>query len=64
MNENISYDTVLDLLVRDLRSEEELATVLNFLDQAKSIIRHLYWSQRIKNDIEEDKKFLGYLRME
>jgi hypothetical protein len=64
MNENISYDTILDLLVRDLKTEDELATILNFLEHAKGIIRHLYWMQRFKNDLEEDKKYLGYLRIE
>jgi hypothetical protein len=64
MNENIPYDTVLDLLVGDLKSKDELATVLNFLDHTKSIIRHLYWVQRLKNDMAEDKKFLGDLRSE
>jgi hypothetical protein len=62
MNENIPYDTVLDLLVGDLKSEKELSTVLNFLDRTKAVIHHLYWSQRFKNDLEEDRKFLGYLR--
>jgi hypothetical protein len=64
MNENISYNTILDLLVGDLKSENELATVLNFLEHAKVIIRHLYWAQRFKNDLEEDQKFLGYLRID
>jgi hypothetical protein len=62
MNENISYDT-LDLLIGDLKSEKELLTILNFLENVKTIIRHLYWSQRLKNDLEEDQKFLGYLRI-
>lgn len=48
MNDNIPYNTVLDLLVGDLKSENELATVLNFLDHAKSVIQHLYWMQRFK----------------
>ncbi len=61
MNENIPYDTVLDLLVGDLKSEDELATVLNFLDHAKSVIRHLYWAQKVRNDLEEDRKYLGCL---
>jgi hypothetical protein len=64
MNGDISYDTVLDLLVGDLKSEKELSTVLNFLDHTKAIIRHLYWSQRFKSDLEEDRKFLGYLRID
>ena len=59
MSENISYDTLLDLLVGDLKSDDELATVLNFLNHAKSVIRQLYWSQRFKKDIEEDRKYLG-----
>jgi hypothetical protein len=63
MNENISYDT-LDLLIGDLKSEKELLTILNFLENVKTIIRHLYWSQRLKNDLEEDQKFLGYLRID
>ncbi len=64
MNENISYDTMLDLLVGDLKSEKELSTILNFLENAKTVIRHLYWLQRCKNDLEEDRKFLGYLRVD
>jgi hypothetical protein len=64
MNENIPYDTVLDLLVGDLKSEKELLTVLNFLDHTKTVIRHLYWSQRFKKDLEEDQKYLGYLRID
>ena len=52
MNENIPYDTVLDLLVGDLKSEDELETVLNFLEHSKSVIRHLYWAQKFKNDVE------------
>jgi hypothetical protein len=64
MNENIPYNTLLDLLVGDLKSEKELSIVLNFLDHTKAIIRHLYWSQRFKNDMEEDRKFLGYLRID
>ncbi len=61
MNEHISYDTVLDPLVGDLQSEDKLATVLNFLDHAKSVIEHLYWTRRFKNDREEDRKYLGFL---
>lgn len=61
MNENISYNTLLDLLVGDLHSETELATVLNFLDHTKCVIRQLYWAQRFKNDHEEDRKYLGCL---
>jgi hypothetical protein len=64
MNEDISYDTLSELLVGDLKSEKELATVLNFLENAKVLVHHLYWVQRIKNDFEEDRKFLGYLRDE
>lgn len=61
MNENIPYNTVLDLLMGDLKSENELATVLNFLDHAKNVIQHLYWIQRFKKDREEDRKYLGFL---
>ena len=61
MNDNIPYDTVLDLLVGDLKSEDQLGTVLNFLDHTKSVIRHLYWAQRFKQNREEDKKYLGCL---
>jgi hypothetical protein len=64
MNENISYDTLLDALVGDLKSAKELATVLNFLDHTKAVIRHLYWARRFKDDMEVDKKLLGYLKVE
>jgi len=59
MSENISYNTLLDLLVGDLKSDDELATVLNFLNHAKNVIRQLYWSQRYKKDMEDDGKYLG-----
>ena len=49
MSKNIPYDTILDLLVGDLRSENELTVVLNFLDHTKTVIRHLYWDQHFKN---------------
>jgi hypothetical protein len=52
MNENISYDTLLGLLVGDLRSEDELAVALNFLGHAKTVIRQLYWAKM------EEKMFL------
>ena len=64
MNENIAYDTILDMLVGNLKSEKELSTILNFLENAKAIIHYLYWSKRLKNDLEEDQKFLGYLRID
>lgn len=50
MNQNIPYDTVLDLLVGDFKSPEELQIVLNFLDHTKSVLRLLYWSQKFKNE--------------
>jgi hypothetical protein len=53
---NISYDT-LDLLISDLKSEKELLTILNFLENAKTIIRHLYWSQRLKMTLKRIKNF-------
>ncbi len=54
MNENISYETLLDLLVGDFKSEKELAVILNFLEHIKSIVRHLQWSQCLKNEKQED----------
>lgn len=59
MNKNISYDVILDLLVGDNKSERELENVLNFLNHAVSIIRLLCWSQRFKNNQEEDRKCVG-----
>jgi hypothetical protein len=63
MNENISYDTS-DFLIGDLKSEKELLIILNFLENTKTIIHHLYWSQLLKNNLKEDQKFLGYLRID
>lgn len=58
---NIYHDTIVDLLVGDLKSENELITVLNFLDHIKTVINHLYWAKRFKNDHKEDRKYLGFL---
>jgi hypothetical protein len=43
--EKISYDTVLDLLVGDLKTEDSLAAVLNFLEHTASIIRLLHFAK-------------------
>ena len=51
MNENISYDTLLSLLVGDLRSEDDLEVVLNFLGHVKTVIRQLYWAQKGKKEL-------------
>lgn len=50
VNEKISHDTILDLLVGDLKSEDNLASVLNFLEHTTSVIRHLYWAKRISRE--------------
>lgn len=49
LNEKISYNTILDLLVGDLRTEESLAAVLNFLEYTASVIRHLYRAKKLSN---------------
>ena len=64
MNENIYHDTLFNLLVGDLKSKDELATVLIFLDNVKTVINHLYWARQFKHDMEEDRKFLGCLESE
>jgi hypothetical protein len=51
MNENIPYDTVLDLLVGDLRTEDSLIAVLNFLEYTASVVRLLYWHTKFKNEV-------------
>ena len=56
MNEKISYATLLDLLVGDLKTEDSLAAVLNFLEHTVSIVRHLYWVQRISRENREKNK--------
>ena len=61
MSDPIFYNAVLDLLVGDLKSEDELATVLNFLEHVKSVIGYLYWTRKFKQDREDDGKYLGYL---
>lgn len=61
MNKSVPFETILDFLVGDKELEESLEAVLNFLQQAEIIIRRLYWSQKFKNDFEEDKKYLGFL---
>ena len=53
MNEKLSYDAILDLLVGDLKTEESLASVLNFLEHAASVIRLLHLSQGVN---QESKK--------
>ena len=55
---NISNDSILNLLVGDLKSEESLKYALNFLEHTTTIVRYLYWTQRLKNNHEEDKKYL------
>lgn len=50
MNKNISYDTLLDLLVGDLKTEESLAAVLNFLEHTTSMVRLLYLSKRLSQE--------------
>jgi hypothetical protein len=41
MNEkNISNDSILNLLVGDLKSEESLMYVLNFLEHTTTIVRY------------------------
>ena len=49
MNEKISYEVILDFLVGDLKTEDSLATVLNFLEHTASVIRHLYWAKKLQN---------------
>lgn len=53
MNDKKSYNEILDLLVGDLKTEESLAAVLNFLEHTASIVRHLYWAQRISKNNKE-----------
>ena len=50
MSDNIPYETIKNLLVGDYGSENDLAVVLSFLKKATSVIRQLYWDQRIKNE--------------
>lgn len=57
MSENISNESLLNCLVGDLKSEESLMHVLNFLEHTTTIVRYLYWMQRLKNNHEEDKKY-------
>lgn len=57
MNKDTYYDTLFDYLVGDLKSKEELAKVLNFLDNIKTIINHLYWARQFKQDLEKDREF-------
>jgi hypothetical protein len=64
MNENIYHDILFDLLVDNLKSKDELATVLNFLDNVKTLTQHLYWAKQFKQDMEEARKFLGHLSSE
>jgi hypothetical protein len=52
MNDKILYDVVLDLLIGDLKAEDKLVIILNFLDHAKSVIRHLYWSKPFQKDMK------------
>ncbi len=53
MNDKISYDAILDLLVGDLKTEESLAAVLNFLEHTASVVRLLYWAKRISQENKE-----------
>lgn len=64
MNDNIHYKVILDFLVGDLKSEDELVTILNFLDHAKSVMRYLYLDKEFKKDIDEDRKYLGFLGLD
>ena len=61
MNNDKFCDIVFDLLVGGLKSEDELTTVLNFLENVKSVAWCLYWTRKAKKDQEDDKKYLGYL---
>lgn len=61
---NISNDSILNLLVGDLKSEESLMHVLNFLEHTTTIVRYLYWAQRFKNNHEEDKKYFCCVPLE
>jgi hypothetical protein len=54
---DISNDAILNILVGDLKSEESLMYVLNFLEHTTTIIRYLYWTQRLKNNHDADKKY-------
>ena len=56
MSEKISYDTILNLLAGDLKTEDSLAAVLNFLEHTASVIRHLYWAKRLEGETEKAKK--------
>lgn len=58
MGEKINYDILLDILMGDLKTEDSLATVLNFLEHAASVIRHLYWAKRINRENSENKKVI------
>jgi hypothetical protein len=64
MSEDISYDSILNLLVGDLKSEESLMHVLNFLEHTTTIVRYLYWTVRFKNNHEADKKYLSCVPLE
>ena len=61
---NIPNDLILNLLVGDLKSEESLMYVLNFLEHTTTIVRYLYWTQRLKNNHDEDKKYLCCVPLE
>ncbi|HEX4045102.1 MAG TPA: hypothetical protein VHZ76_05495 [Gammaproteobacteria bacterium] len=61
MSDYISYDTILDLLVGDEKSEESLVIVLNFLQYTEILIRRLYWVQKSKEDLNADSNSLGFL---
>lgn len=49
MNKKISLDPRLDLLVSDLKTEEDFAIILNFLEHTASVIRYLQWDKKCKN---------------
>jgi hypothetical protein len=60
MNEQIFYNAVFDFLIGDLKSEEELTIVLNFLEHVKSVIWCLYWIRQFKKNREDDRRYLGF----
>lgn len=59
MNDNVSYNTILDLLVGDSTSVEELKIVLNFINRIGSVINHLLLAQKIKLANKSNNKFNG-----
>lgn len=53
-NENISYDTLMSLLIGDLKTKQSLAAVLNFLKHTTSVVRTLYWSKCMEEDLKKE----------